>query len=115
MFIPMIVSKSCPLEKLTYPGGRLLQAVMVSRSRRDAFTAHFTLITMSRQQQQREREDVPRISVDTLHDWERVKASYTDAAMSELEERMNGGKEGGGTRSEGEKEILRAHLRKVRT
>lgn len=69
---------------------------------------------MSRQQQQREREDVPRISVDTLHDWERVKASYTDAAMSELEERMNGGKEGGGRRSEGEKEILRAHLRKVR-
>ena len=70
---------------------------------------------MSRQQQQKEREDVPRISVDTLHDWERIKASYTKAAMTELEERLNHPKEGGGKRSESEKETLRAHLRKVRT
>lgn len=66
---------------------------------------------MSRQQQQKEREDVPRISVDTLHDWERIKTSYTDAAMGELEERLNDPKEG---RSEEEKEVLRAHMRKVR-
>ena len=69
---------------------------------------------MSRQQQQQEREDVPRISVDTLHDWERIKASYSDAAMAELEERLNDSKEVGGRKTEAEKEVLRAHLRKVR-
>ncbi len=33
-----------------------------------------------------DREDVPRISVDSLADWERIKASYAQAAMGELEE-----------------------------
>lgn len=33
-----------------------------------------------------ERVDVPRIAVDTLHDWERIKASYAEAAMQELED-----------------------------
>ena len=35
---------------------------------------------------QGDREDVPRISVDSLADWERIKASYAEAAMNELEE-----------------------------
>lgn len=57
-----------------------------------------------------QREDVPRISVDTLHDWERIKKSYSDAAMTELEERM--AKEGRFKKDE-DKEALRAYLRKV--
>lgn len=71
-------------------------------------------MSRQQQQQQKEREDVPRISVDTLHDWERIKTSYTQAAMAELEERLNGPKEGGGKRTEEEKENLRAHMQKVR-
>ncbi|KAI0338175.1 hypothetical protein BDW22DRAFT_1363309 [Trametopsis cervina] len=53
-----------------------------------------------------EREDVPRIAVDTLHDWERIKASYTEAAMQELEDSMKKEK-----KDEHSKEVLRAHLR----
>lgn len=57
---------------------------------------------------------MPRISVDTLHDWERIKTSYTNAAMGELEARLSDTNEEGGTRTEEEKEVLRAHMRKVR-
>ncbi|CAL1702421.1 unnamed protein product [Somion occarium] len=35
------------------------------------------------------REDLPRISVDTLHDWNRIKTSYTNAAFSALDTRIS--------------------------
>ena len=38
------------------------------------------------EQAQHEREDVPRIAIDSLQDWERIKASYTQVAVKELEE-----------------------------
>lgn len=41
--------------------------------------------TMS-ERAQHEREDVPRISVDSLQDWGRIKLSYVEAATKELED-----------------------------
>jgi hypothetical protein len=35
---------------------------------------------------QHEREDVPRITVESLQDWERIKLSYVEAARKELED-----------------------------
>ncbi|PSS29855.1 hypothetical protein PHLCEN_2v2648 [Hermanssonia centrifuga] len=52
-----------------------------------------------------QREELPRISVDSLHDWERIKASYTDAAMATFETRV-------ASRSEADKKLLRKHLQK---
>ncbi|KAI0799874.1 hypothetical protein BC629DRAFT_205218 [Irpex lacteus] len=54
-----------------------------------------------------DREDVPRISVDSLADWERIKASYAQAAMGELEESMKKDK-----KDEASKEVMRGHLRR---
>lgn len=34
------------------------------------------------------REDLPRISADTLQDWLRVKANYTNAIISRLDSRL---------------------------
>ncbi|KAI0687821.1 hypothetical protein BC835DRAFT_1419656 [Cytidiella melzeri] len=58
-------------------------------------------------QPEREREDVPRISVDTLQDWERIKTSYVEAAMKELEDSMKREK-----KDEASKEALRGHLKR---
>ncbi|KAI0084635.1 hypothetical protein BDY19DRAFT_898225 [Irpex rosettiformis] len=55
---------------------------------------------------QADREDVPRISVDSLADWERIKTSYAEAAMNELEQSYKERKD------EASKEIMRGHLRK---
>ncbi|THG98481.1 hypothetical protein EW026_g3712 [Hermanssonia centrifuga] len=52
-----------------------------------------------------QREELPRISVDSLHDWERIKASYTDAATATFETRV-------ASRSEADKNLLRKHLQK---
>lgn len=35
-----------------------------------------------------QREDIPRISVDSLQDWQRVKDNYTSMALSVLEEEL---------------------------
>ncbi|GBE82557.1 hypothetical protein SCP_0409410 [Sparassis crispa] len=35
-----------------------------------------------------QREDITRISVDTLQDWQRVKANFTDAALTVLDEQL---------------------------
>jgi hypothetical protein len=34
------------------------------------------------------REDLPRIAVDTIHDWQRVKTTVTDAALVKLDTQM---------------------------
>ena len=54
-----------------------------------------------------EREELPRISVDALHDWERIKNSYTTAAYGILESKMV-------TRSDADKQKLRGQLQRVR-
>lgn len=54
-----------------------------------------------------QREEVPRISVDALYNWERIKNSYTKAAHASLEGRI-------ASRSDADKKLLRAHLQKVR-
>lgn len=54
-----------------------------------------------------QREELPRIAVDTLHDWQRVKASYTNAAVAEFEKRT-------ASRTPAERDALRIHLHKVR-
>ena len=54
-----------------------------------------------------DREDsFPRISVDNLRDWERIKNGYAGAAHSLLESRMSG-------KSEHEKSVLRGQLQRV--
>lgn len=37
------------------------------------------------------REDVPRISVDTVHDWNRIKHNYVEAALSLLDQTLASG------------------------
>ena len=58
---------------------------------------------------EQEREDVPRVAVDSLHDWARIRMSYTDAAMAQLEARLAGTR-----RTPAEQERLRSMLEKVR-
>lgn len=53
------------------------------------------------------REDVPRVSVDNLYDWERIKQSYADAAYAQLDARTKG-------RSKEDRARLRAAMEKVR-
>lgn len=52
------------------------------------------------------REEFPRISVDSLRDWERIKNGYTGAAHSLLESRLGG-------KSETERRMLRGQLQRV--
>ncbi|KAI0747696.1 hypothetical protein C8Q80DRAFT_1168124 [Daedaleopsis nitida] len=51
-----------------------------------------------------QREDIPRISVETLDDWRRIKRNYTLAALSALEEQLNGNS------SAEDRQILLTHL-----
>ena len=53
-----------------------------------------------------QREELPRIAVDTLHDWQRVKASYTSAALTAFEKRT-------ASRTPAKRDALRVHLHKV--
>ncbi|KIP02003.1 hypothetical protein PHLGIDRAFT_112510 [Phlebiopsis gigantea 11061_1 CR5-6] len=53
-----------------------------------------------------DREEVPRISVDNLYDWERIKKSYEDAAYSQLDARTQG-------QSKEDRERLRAAMQKI--
>ncbi|KAL4244562.1 hypothetical protein ABKN59_009996 [Abortiporus biennis] len=54
------------------------------------------------------REDMPRISVDSVVDWQRIKRSYTITALAEFEDRvaMSG-------KSEKEKDVLRGYFMKM--
>ncbi|KAJ3480358.1 hypothetical protein NLI96_g8410 [Meripilus lineatus] len=53
-----------------------------------------------------QREELPRIAVDTLQDWQRVKASYTSTALAEFEKRV-------ASRTPAEKDALKVHLYKM--
>lgn len=55
-----------------------------------------------------EHESIPRISVDSLEDWYRIKESYTKAAMDSLERRV-----ASTPRSTQDIERLRQHLKLV--
>lgn len=54
-----------------------------------------------------QREELPRISVDSLQDWQRVKESYASVALSILEEEL------ASTGSSPEASILRNHVQQV--
>lgn len=56
-----------------------------------------------------QREELPRIAVDSLRDWERIKNSYTTAAYASLEQRMVAV-----GRTEADKQKLRGQLERVR-
>ncbi|KAJ8456577.1 hypothetical protein ONZ51_g12040 [Trametes cubensis] len=51
-----------------------------------------------------QREDLPRISVETLDDWRRIKRNYTIAALTALDEQLSG------SSSTEDREALLAHL-----
>ncbi|KAI0781291.1 hypothetical protein BD413DRAFT_600682 [Trametes elegans] len=51
-----------------------------------------------------QREDIPRISVETLDDWRRIKRNYTIAALTSLDEQLSG------SSSTEDREVLLAHL-----
>ncbi|KAI0637342.1 hypothetical protein C8Q77DRAFT_1207408 [Trametes polyzona] len=51
-----------------------------------------------------QREDLPRISVETLDDWRRIKRNYTIAALTALDEQL------AGNDSSEDREVLLAHL-----
>lgn len=59
---------------------------------------------------EQEREDVPRVAVDSLHEWERIRRSYADAARQQLEARLAGSR-----RTPAEQERLRKTLDEVCT
>lgn len=55
------------------------------------------------------REDLPRISIDSLHDWNRIRTSYMNAATSALDSRL------ASSRVDNKRaEALRAHMNKVK-
>lgn len=54
-----------------------------------------------------QREDLPRISCETLDDWRRIKRNYTIAALTALDEQLSG------NNSPADREALLAHLHKV--
>ncbi|KAI0710445.1 hypothetical protein C8T65DRAFT_648385 [Cerioporus squamosus] len=51
-----------------------------------------------------QREDIPRVSVETLDDWRRIKRNYTLAALTALEEQLSG------NNSAEDRQVLLAHL-----
>ncbi|KAI0373359.1 hypothetical protein BV20DRAFT_1104433 [Pilatotrama ljubarskyi] len=51
-----------------------------------------------------QREELPRISVETLDDWRRIKRNYTIAALTALDEQL------AGTGTAEDREVLLAHL-----
>ena len=53
------------------------------------------------------REEYPRISVDSYHDWQRIKADFTQAAFVKLEEHLKS------SDAEVEREALSIHLQRV--
>ncbi|EIW60717.1 uncharacterized protein TRAVEDRAFT_118764 [Trametes versicolor FP-101664 SS1] len=53
-----------------------------------------------------QREDLPRISCETLDDWRRIKRNYTIAALTALDEQLSG------NNSPADREALLAHLHK---
>ena len=54
-----------------------------------------------------QREDLPRISVETLDDWRRIKRNYTLAALTALDEQLSG------NNSAEDRQVLLAHLHRV--
>lgn len=54
------------------------------------------------------REDIPRVSVDSVQDWQRVKAHYREAAMKELQNLLTSQDIGH------EKDAIMMHLEQVR-
>ena len=54
-----------------------------------------------------QREDIPRISVETLDDWRRIKRNYTIAALTALDEQLSGND------SAEDRQVLLAHLHRV--
>ena len=56
-----------------------------------------------------QREELPRISVETLDDWRRIKRNYTLAALGALEEQL------GKNASEKDRKALLAHVHRVRS
>ncbi len=54
-----------------------------------------------------QREDLPRISCETLDDWRRIKRNYTIAALTALDEQLSG------NNSPADREALLAHLHKA--
>ena len=54
-----------------------------------------------------QREDLPRVSVDTIQDWQRVKESYTSAALTILEQEIQ-------SVQSPESVALRSHLQQVK-
>ena len=54
------------------------------------------------------REDLPRISIDSLHHWNQIRTSYVNAATSALDTRL------AESRVDNKRaELLRAHINKV--
>jgi flavin reductase (DIM6/NTAB) family NADH-FMN oxidoreductase RutF len=54
-----------------------------------------------------QRDDASRVSVDTLTDWHRIKATYTSAALAQLEARV------ASSYLTQERDVLLLHLKKV--
>ncbi|KAI0806994.1 hypothetical protein C8Q74DRAFT_1453259 [Fomes fomentarius] len=51
-----------------------------------------------------QREDIPRISIETFDDWRRIKRNYTLAALTALDEQLSG------NNSAEDRQVLLAHL-----
>ena len=54
------------------------------------------------------REDLPRISIDSLHDWNQIRTSYVNAATSALDTRLAEARV-----DKKRAELLKAHMNKV--
>lgn len=64
----------------------------------------YSLYTMALDSQ---REEIPRISVETFDDWRRIKRNYTLAALTALDEQLSG------NNSAEDRQVLLAHLHRV--
>lgn len=55
-----------------------------------------------------QREDIPRVSVDSLQDWQRIRENYTNAALAALDVEL------AASSSSSERDLLLQHLHRVR-
>lgn len=85
-----------------------------SRSRSVTYRVHLTQRVTRRDasclvMEHDDREDLPRISVDSIQEWRRIKSNYLSAAIAQLDEQL----EASGRIAE--RETFLAHLTEVRT
>ena len=70
--------------------------------------AHRALSSSTSTMDPQHADDMARISLESIHDWHRLKSNYTTAALRAFDDELKG------ARSTAERDALLAHLHQVR-